>query len=447
LTILPSLRDNFSSSCADTLSAARISVVGEIMPSSYSKLALAFFLVGLALNTALAQLASASSWSQLAEFTASDGSRGNLLGTSIAKSDNTIVIGAPDAKIGSNAKQGAAYVYVEGSNGWSNMTQTAKLTSSDGEAGDNFGVSVYVCHNVIVVGMGSRSTGSKAYVYVEPANGWTDMTETAQLTATDQVPGDHFASAVAVSLTTIVVGDYAGPNSTKGAAYVYTQPESGWKNMTQTAKLTASDGEKGDLFGISVAVNHGATIVIGATQADNLGGGAAYVFLEPANGWATTSHFNAEFTASDRAAHQKFGQSVAANGPTIVVGGKTASGNGAAYVFVEPAGGWTSATETAQLQNPLAKTTNCYACAVGVSGPQIAVGSPQPASADGTVYVFYQPSGGWKTTSQYSAKLTANDRSGGAAFGSSIGFDTDVAISAPGGGSDGEGTGYIFGSN
>jgi hypothetical protein len=413
------------------------------MPNAYSKIALIFLAV-----TALAQLASASSWSQLAEFTASDGSRGNLLGTSIAKSDSTIVIGAPDATIGSNAKQGAAYVYVEGSNGWSNMTQTAKLTSSDGEAGDNFGISVYVCHDVIVVGMGPRSTGSKAYVYVEPANGWTDMTETAQLTATDQVPGDHFASAVGISLTTIVVGDYAGPNPTKGAAYVYTQPKSGWKNMTQTAKLTARNGKSGDLFGISVSANRGDTLVIGATQAGNSSGGAAYVFLEPSKGgWKTTSQYTAELIASDRAAHQNFGQSVAANGPTIVVGGNGSSGDGTVYVFTEPEAGWKSATQTARLLNPLGKNNDCFACAVGVSGLEIAAGSPKSATSQGVVYIFYQPSAGWKTTSKYSAKLTASDHSSGALFGSSIGFDTDVAIGAPGGGSDAAGSGYIFGPN
>ncbi|HEX8814613.1 MAG TPA: FG-GAP repeat protein [Terriglobales bacterium] len=389
----------------------------------------------------------AALWSQLAEFTASDGASGNMLGYSIAKSDNTIVMGAPDAKIGSNADQGAAYVYVEGANGWSDMTQTAKLISSDGGAGDHFGISVYVCHNVIVVGMGPRATGSKAYVYVEPANGWTDMTETAQLTASDEVPGDRFASTVGISLNTIVVGDYENSSSDKGAAYVYEKPVSGWKNMTQTAKLTASDGKTGDLFGFSVSANRGNTVVIGAIQSGNERGGAAYVFLEPANGWKTTSQFNAELTASDRAKYQKFGQAVAANGSTIVVGGKGASGNGTAYVFVEPEAGWTSSTETAQLLNPLAKTTNCYACAVGVSGPQIAVGSPKSASTQGAIYIFNKPSKGWATTTQYGAKLAGSDHSNGALFGTSIGFDTQVAAGAPGGGSDGAGSGYIFGTN
>jgi len=381
-------------------------------------------------------------WKQLAELTASDGQAGDRLGYSVSKSDNTVVIGAPDATIGSNAKQGAAYVFVEGTNGWSNMTQTAKLTASDGQAGDRFGISAYVCHNVVVVGMEPTSRGSKAYVFVEPAEGWKDMTETAQLTASESLPGDHFGSAVSVSLNTIVVGDFKTPNSSRGAAYVYSRPVGGWKDMTETAKLTASNGRQGDLFGISVAANQGTTLVIGATQAGNSSGGAAYVFLEPTGGWKTTSKPNAELIASDRSAKQNFGQSVAANGETIVVGGKTRSGKGAAYVFVEPPSGWTNATETAQLRNPLAHSTDCFSCSVGVSGEVVVVGSPQ--AGGGVVYVFHQPAGGWKTTSRFGAKLVPSDHKTGALFGFSVGFDSIVAAGAPEGGSQSEGTGYVF---
>ena len=382
-------------------------------------------------------------WLQLAELTASDGQAGDLFGYSVSKSDGTVVIGAPAATVGSNAKQGAVYVFVEGANGWSNMTQTAKLTASDGQAGDMFGISAYVCHSTVVAGMGPSTSGSKAYVFVEPSGGWTDMTETAQLTASDSVPGDHFGSAVSVSLSTIVVGDFETPSSTQGAAYIFSEPAKGWANMTETAKLTAPSGQQGDLFGISVAANRGKTVVIGATQAGNDGGGAAYVFLEPTGGWKTTSQPNATLTASDRAANQNFGQSVAVNGETIVVGGQSSSGNGAAYVFVEPPSGWANATETAQLTNPLDQTTDCFSCSVGVSGVAIVVGSPQ--AGGGVVYIFYKPASGWETTSHFGAKLVPSDSTNGSLFGFSVGFDSILAAGAPGGGSAGQGTGYVFG--
>ena len=67
---------------------------------------------------------------------------------------------------------------------------------------------------------------------------------------------------------------------TKGAAYVFTEPGSGWANMTQAAKLTASDGAADDQFGQSAAVS-GNTVVVGAicaTVGGNADQGAAYVF-------------------------------------------------------------------------------------------------------------------------------------------------------------------------
>jgi formylmethanofuran dehydrogenase subunit D len=380
-------------------------------------------------------------WVQLAELTASDGQGRDLFGYSVSKSDSTVVVGAPAATVGSNSKQGAVYLFFESASGWSNMTQTAKLTASDGQADDMFGISVYVCHNVVVAGMGPSPNGSKAYVFVEPSGGWKDMTETAKLTASDSVAGDNFGSAVSISAGTIVVGDFQTPGSTQGAAYVFSRPASGWKSMTETVKLSASDGQPGDLFGISVNANRGNTVVIGATQAGNSGGGAAYVFMGP---WKKTSQFKAKLTASDRAANSNFGQSVAVNGGTIVVGAKGANAKGVAYIFVEPLSGWTNSTETAQLTNPLAQSTNCYSCSVAVSGGIVAVGSAKTGTSSGVVYIFQKPASGWKTTSHFSAKVIASDHKKGSLFGFSLGFDGILAVGAPGGGSQNQGTGYVF---
>ena len=58
---------------------------------------------------------------------------------------------------------------------------------------------------------------------------------------------------------------------------------------TQTAKLTASDGAADDYFGCSVSIS-GNTVVVGAhdaTVGSNSDQGAAYVFTEPGSGWAT----------------------------------------------------------------------------------------------------------------------------------------------------------------
>jgi hypothetical protein len=178
------------------------------------------------------------------------------------------------------------------------------------------------------------------------------------LTASNGLKGDGFGYSVAIDGNTVVVGAYAAPhnggNRGPGVAYVFVKPPSGWKNMTQTAELTASDGQNGDYFGGSVGIS-GNTIVVGAPEATVNGNpyeGAAYVFVEAAGGWSNMAE-TAKLTASDGSPYGLFGHSVALSDDTVVVGTPASNGDnpspGTAYVFVEPSGGWTDTTQTAEL--------------------------------------------------------------------------------------------------
>jgi hypothetical protein len=151
--------------------------------------------------------------------------------------------------------------------------QVAKLTASDGHAGDFLGSSVAIEANTVVAGAHTGAPGA-AYVFVKPATGWANITETAKLTASD---GDPFlGSSVAIS------GNMAVAVSISGV-YVFVKPASGWRNMTETAKLTASDPEGPASLGPCVAIA-GNTVVAGNQNATN-GAGAAYVWVKPASGW------------------------------------------------------------------------------------------------------------------------------------------------------------------
>ena len=118
---------------------------------------------------------------------------------------------------------------------------------------------------------------------------------------------------------------------------------------TQQAKLTASDAAADDLFGISVAVA-GDTAVVGAYFDDTPAGtdaGSAYVFVRSGGTWTQ----QAKLTASDAAASDQFGVSVAVAGDTAVVGAyvdDTPAGDdaGSAYVFAGRACAGVAATVT-----------------------------------------------------------------------------------------------------
>ncbi len=251
---------------------------------------------------------------QQAKLTASDGAADDLLGESVAVQGDTIVAGAPGATVNGNSGQGAVYVFVKPRGGWTSATETAKLTASDGLAGDSLGGpglgsnAVGISGDTIVAGAVGFRAGA-VYVFVMPKGGWRSETQTAKLTASDG--GGGLGMSVAIDGGTVVGGawDANGNQASTGAAYVFVEPKGGWRSETEAAKLTASDGASGDEFGWSAAID-GHTVVVGApvaTVGNNLSGaGAAYVFVEPKGGWRSETEA-AKLTASDAASGDALG--------------------------------------------------------------------------------------------------------------------------------------------
>ena len=182
-----------------------------------------------------------------------------------------------------------------------------------------FGEEVALNGNTLVAAGSVSSSLARRHVFTGSGASWS-----LKATLTDGVAGDNFGTSVAISGNTVVVGAYGPrpPAARPGAAYVFTEPGSGWANMSsQTAKLTASDGAAGDNFG-DVGFDqrqHGGGRSVGATVGDNAGQGAAYVFTEPGSGWTNMTQ-TAKLTASDGAAGDNFGYSVSISGNTVVVG-------------------------------------------------------------------------------------------------------------------------------
>lgn len=264
------------------------------------------------------------------KLTASDGARFDQFGHSVAASGDRVVVGAyADADNGSFS--GSAYVFEsDGVGGWSET----KLTASDGTANDEFGRAVGASGDRIVVGayndlLSGVHFGS-VYVY-EPdgAGGWSET----KLTASDGTAARWFGWSVAAAGDRVVVGAVAAvaDGSSSGAAYVF-EPDGagGWIETM----LAASDRGDGDSFGVSVAA-YGDRIVVGANGNDDSGSssGSAYIFeSDGLGGWPET-----KITASDGDTSDVFGVAVAIGGERILIGasGDDDSGldSGSAYVY------------------------------------------------------------------------------------------------------------------
>lgn len=349
---------------------------------------------------------------QTARLTAEKGQSEELFGHSVSVSDNTIVVGAPFREVGRHTDQGAAYVFVKPVAGWRNATQTAKLTAGGGAAHEFFGESVAVSHDTVLVGVPGHTVGKHVMqgavdVYARRASGWAgSLTQTAELTASDGNASDALGISVAISGNTIVAGadqHAVADSANEGAAYVFVKPVAGWRNATQTAELSDRQGQSGELFGHSVAVS-GSTIVVGAPDrevAENAEQGALLVFTRPASGWAGSLAQTAELTASDGAKDELLGRSLAISGNTIVAGASFVEvaknpAQGVVYVFAMPTSGWATATQTAELSASDGAAGNSLGRSVAVSGETIVAGAPDREVAgniaQGAVYVFVAPS-------------------------------------------------------
>jgi hypothetical protein len=348
-------------------------------------------------------------WVQLATLTPSDPNNLSQFGDCVSIDGDTVVVGTSDPDNKFYASE--AYVFVKPKSGWANMTQVAILTASDKP--EYFASSIAVSGDTIAIGAPKANT---VYVYVKPASGWKNMTETAKLTMKGSDSG--LGMSVSIAGDTIVAGAPGASMEGRGATYVYVKPASGWKSMTQTARLTSSDGVDGDNFGWAVSLN-GDTVAAGAPQYPK-GDGKAYVFVKPADGWVNMTQ-TAELTPTDGASQLGFGASVAIANDTVAVGEPYGGSEMAeAYVFVKPQSGWANMTQTAKLTASVQAAW--FGLSVATTGNLVAVGDYYYGSSnfgnEGATFIYAKPKGGWKDTSHFEANLTGSD----ARFNSDLGW-------------------------
>jgi hypothetical protein len=365
-----------------------------------------------------------TNWNQQAYLKASNTGVDDFFGFSVAVSGDTVVVGAPfedGSGTGVNPASnnladsaGAAYVFVRSGTSWS---QQAYLKASNAGVQDEFGYTVAVSGDTIVVGSheeDSSGTGidpvsnelasdaGAAYVFVRSGTSWGQQ---AYLKASNTGADDHFGRSAAVSGDTVVIGSPAEGGSgtgvnpasdelavNAGAAYVFVRSGTSW---SQQAYLKASNSDSDDIFGHAVAVA-GDTVVVGAYQEAGSGtgvnpvsdegtvsAGAAYVFVRSGTSWSQQAYLK----ASNTEILQEFGGSVAVSGDIVVVGAPLEDGSGtgvnpvsnslaysagAAYVFVRSGTSW---SQQAYLKASNTGIDDHFGFSVGVSGGTVVAGA------------------------------------------------------------------------
>ena len=282
------------------------------------------------------------------------------------------------------------------------------------------------------------------------------------LKASNTDSGDQFGYAVALSGDTLAVGTIGERSSatgvngdqtsndapSSGAVYVFTRSAGVW---SQQAYVKASNTDRDDRFGGSVALS-GDTLVVGASwedssatgvngdeSLDNAGSsGPVYVYARSGSVWSQQAYLK----ASNAAANDHFGYSVALSGDTLAVGARwqrgaatgingdeglnVGYGRGAVYVFTRSSGIW---SQQAYIKASNTDENDFFGGSVALSGDTLAVGADREGSAatgvngdqssnaaplSGAVYVFTRDAGVWSQQAYVKASNTdENDHFGG----------------------------------
>lgn len=362
-----------------------------------------------------------TSWSEQAYLKAPNPQAGAEFGMSVAIDGDTLVVGsyAEDVSDPNNPSNvienaGAAYIFTRNGTTWS---QQAHLIASNPNDSDNFGIRVAIDEDTLVVGAyledsngasqsdNTLNAAGAAYVFTRSGTIWSQQ---AYLKASNLDSADRFGFRVAIYEDTIAVGAIAeasngsspSDNSVAyaGAVYIFTRTGTDWNEQ---AYLKASNANAGDWFGINMAIFED-TLVVGANYEDSNGSnqndnsmssaGAVYIFTRTGNSWTQQTYLKSPKPESS----QEFGEAIALDGDTLVVGSHGESVDGfpgktspVVYVFVHD-GNTFQHQMNIKPANP--EAGGWFGEAVGISGNTAVIGAPNdgdvPLYAAGAAYIF-----------------------------------------------------------
>ena len=377
-------------------------------------------------------------WVPEAYIKASNPEAGDFFGAKVALSGNTLVVSAQNEDSNSSGinstvnddgnadNSGAVYVFTRDNDG--NWSQQAYIKASNPGADDQFGGSLDIDGDTLVIGAffedsnssgidstvnddGNADNSGAVYVFTRDNDGiWSQQ---AYIKASNPGADDQFGR-VALYDDTLAIGapledsNSSGIDSTvnddgsannSGAVYIFTRSTNIW---SQQAYIKSTNNQAGDFFGI-VDINKD-TLIIGAFGDDsatyginttpndtgaNDQSGAAYVYTRDNNNvWSEQAYIKSSLTGSTNAG-DSFGSVVAIQGDTIAISSfsedssstginstadETASSAGATYVYTRDANNnW---SENAYLKSSNTKAGDVYGLSLSLYADFLAVGLP-----------------------------------------------------------------------
>jgi hypothetical protein len=374
-----------------------------------------------------------TNWIQQAYLKASNPRTGNLFGSAVAISGDTAVVGAISEDSNSRGvngnendtsafRSGAAYVFVRNGTNW---TQQAYLKASNTDVEDEFGCSVAISGDTIVVGARWESSGARgvngdqenndslssgaAYVFVRSGTNWEQQ---AYVKASNADPADEFGTSVSIDGDSVIIGSLretsaaVGVNGNQddnslvavGAAYVLVRNGTNWVQQAYLKPIPTGFPRNGAYFGSAVSI-FGNTAVVGAEREKTIVGdsGGVFLFSRVGTNWSSETLLKAPYPVIG----DGFGSSVALGTNVVMVGSPWENETGAAHIFERRGNAW---LETDYIR-PAAACGVGFTTSLALSGDTRVIGAPWDSrdpsgnlcdpnfSAAGATYVFSKPDG------------------------------------------------------
>lgn len=376
------IEDQLVASASKTLSYPISNVILDGMDTKYKSLASGDLLISMSESTGLPV-----DWGTSKRVTDIGTVSGDAFGTSVSVEGDGgyYVVGAP-----SHGAGGAIYVYRRIAVGeWSSGIE---IIPSDNESGDQFGLSVAISGDYIVVGAPGRVDGGFAIgtAYVFHRTGTNTWDDGVTLEPSSLTVGWDYGRSVAIN------GDYAvvsSPSadveevSNTGSLIVFHR--TGTNSWDTGSPKNAYDSEAGDKFGWSVAI-YGDYLIAGVYLRD-FNQGLVYIFHRTGtNTWDT----GYKIRASDTVVGDNFGFDVEVFERYLIVGAPKhgALEEGAAYVFYRAGTSNWNVSET-KLTVDDAVEDDHFGLTVGIYGENCIVGLTKATDVPlntGSVYSFYR---------------------------------------------------------
>jgi hypothetical protein len=370
-------------------------------------------------------------WAERQELVANDDVNGDFFGVRVAMHERTAVVSAHWDAAGGELQAGAAHIFTRQAGSWAGAQ---KLTQQPPQFHAWFGRAVALDADVALVGAPyADGAQGAAYTFVRAG---TTFAPQQKLSRSDPQPDSSFGLSLDVSGDRAVVGavDDEDGGLRSGAAYVFRNEAGTW---VEEQKLFATDPAVDRQLGASLDLQ-GARVVLGAPGTGTTPAtlpGAAYVFERSGTTWSGAKLINPDSAAGDR-----FGEAVALDGDTVVVGasGDGEGGVGAAYVFQKNGIGYDFVQK---LASPTGEAGDYFGGALALDGDRLLVAAYREDGVgedSGAVYLFVRDQGIW-TEKQ---RLVPSDEAALDLFGVSVALD---GVSAMIGGTRyTEGSGYVF---